>query len=278
MIESLMSTHESELVLPNGVRGTLAEPHAARSQPAVLMLHGFASHRDEVGNLYARLAAALAVRGIGSLRIDFRGWGSSDGNMAATTVGGQLEDARAACLALCRQAWVEPQRIGVIGFSLGASIALLAASADVTFCRSLVLWSGSLDLRAAFLHEMGQAAFDAAARDGQVTVDLGFRTVTLGSAFFDSLGAYDFAKAIGDYRTALFTIAGSEDYSARSLEAFQQGARSALKASYCVPHADHIFNVLGKRQAIADDVIEKTVAWFAMTLLRSSAALASTST
>jgi len=50
-----------------------------RAVPAVLLLHGFASSKDEVGNMYAREAKALAEKGIASLRIDFAGFGKKRG-------------------------------------------------------------------------------------------------------------------------------------------------------------------------------------------------------
>jgi len=49
--------------------------NAGDKAPAVLLLHGFASSKDEVGNLYKQLSDELFKVGISSLRIDFRGWG-----------------------------------------------------------------------------------------------------------------------------------------------------------------------------------------------------------
>jgi pimeloyl-ACP methyl ester carboxylesterase len=257
--------HETEIVCGEGVRGTLARP-AAGDGRAVLMLHGFASHRDEVGGMYARMAARLATLGIASLRIDFRGWGASAGEMAATTVGGQVEDALAAHGALAALDVVNPARLGVLGFSLGASIAVLAAGANPGAFRSLALWSSTHDLRAAFLAEMGAAVFEAAARQGEVSVDLGFRQVVLRRAFFDSLSAHDYAAAFAGYQGALLVAAGSRDHSAESLPWYRQHARSALQCFYRVDGADHIFNVLSADAATSESVIATTAAWLAMTV------------
>ncbi len=41
--------------------------------------------------MYKRLAAALGEQGMASLRIDFRGWGESAGQMAKSTIQGQLK-------------------------------------------------------------------------------------------------------------------------------------------------------------------------------------------
>jgi fermentation-respiration switch protein FrsA (DUF1100 family) len=71
--EAVMNIHESDTILENGVRGTYVRPPGEGRFPAVLLLHGFASDRHEVGGLYAGLAGMLAGRGIASLRIDFRG-------------------------------------------------------------------------------------------------------------------------------------------------------------------------------------------------------------
>ena len=51
--------------------------------PAVLLCHGTGSHKDEVGNLFARLAGALVHEGIASLRFDFAGCGDFIGQSPA---------------------------------------------------------------------------------------------------------------------------------------------------------------------------------------------------
>src|SRR5687767_10964644 len=78
------------------IPGILSLPKAggaARSYPAVLMLHGFASHKDEVGDMYLREARALAQRGIASLRIDFAGTGDSQQPYTDNTWTGMVADA-----------------------------------------------------------------------------------------------------------------------------------------------------------------------------------------
>ena len=68
---------ETTLILDRGLAATLNLPEGATGAPAVLMLHGFGSSRDEVGGMYAREAAALAEKGIASIRLDFAGFGKS---------------------------------------------------------------------------------------------------------------------------------------------------------------------------------------------------------
>jgi hypothetical protein len=261
-----MLTQHTDLTLANGVRATLALPLADAPAPAILLLHGFASQRHEVGDMFARLALALAERGIASLRIDFRGWGESAGETADSTVSGQVEDARAGYAALAAQSGVDAARLGVVGFSMGGTIACLLAGQAQPPPRSLVLWSATDDLRGGLLSELGEANAATAAREGRVTIDLGWRSVTLGHGFFVSLGDADIADAYARYTGALLVVAGTEDGSARSLDWFREQARGGLRASYLVPGADHIFNTLSGDLTISDDVIAKTAAWLAMTL------------
>jgi uncharacterized protein len=264
--EATMQADESPVTLDNGVVGTLVLPQSDTPVPAVLLLHGFASQKDEVGDMYKRLAAALAERGIGSLRIDFRGWGESAGEMTESTVSGQVEDAAAAYTYLSGLDTVDPQRIGLVGFSLGGGIAVFSAGENPDWYQSLVLWSTFGDLNEVFLEELGQDNFDTAAADGEVTIDLGFRMVTLGSGFFESLDDYDYEAEFPNYKGAFMVVAGSEDGSAEYLDWYRENAQGDLKASYLVEGADHIYNVLTDDQTNADAVIEKTAGWFAMTL------------
>ncbi|HAJ37175.1 MAG TPA: alpha/beta hydrolase [Chloroflexi bacterium] len=254
------------VTLANGVVGTLNRPAGADSAPVVLMLHGFGSSKDEVGGMYARLADALAQRGIGSLRIDFRGFGKSDGDTGATTVGAQVEDAVAAYEYLANLDWVDPQRIGVIGFSLGGGVATIAAAEHPDFFKSMVTWSSVGDMTPDFIDSLGQEAFDTAAEKGVVGLDLGWRTIVLKQDFFESLAQYDLAQLITAYPGAYLAIAGDQDFSAAYAPSFVESAQADPKAVWIVPGGDHIFGVLTDDQTMADSVIERTAQWFAETL------------
>src|SRR4029453_11813542 len=98
-----------------------------------LMLHGFASHKDEVGDMYLREARALAQRGIASLRIDFAGTGDSEQRYTANTWTGMVADAVVASDWLVHNPRTIDDQVGVLGFSMGSKVGLglLAERADV---------------------------------------------------------------------------------------------------------------------------------------------------
>jgi pimeloyl-ACP methyl ester carboxylesterase len=254
------------VTLENGVVGTLNRPAGVDGAPVVLMLHGFGSSRDEVGGMYARLADALAARGVGSLRIDFRGFGKSDGDTGSTTVGAQVEDAVAAYEYLAGLEWVDPARIGVIGFSLGGGVATVASAEHPEFFKSMVTWSSVGDMVPDFIDSLSQEAFDTAAAKGVVGLDLGWRTIVLKQGFFESLAQYDLAQLITQYPGAYLAVAGDQDFSAAYAPGFVDSAQADPKEVWIVPGGDHIFGVLTDDQTMADSVIERTAQWFAETL------------
>jgi dienelactone hydrolase len=229
------------------------------------MLHGFGSHKDEVGDMYKRLAEALSKQGIASLRIDFRGWGESAGKMEESTLQGQVDDAATAYTYFQGLPFVDQARIGVVGFSLGGGIAVVSAAQHPEWYTSMVTWSSVGDFKADFLF-LGQENFDKAAQEGTVTIDLGWFEVTLGDGFFKSLDLYDLQQEISKYPGAFLAIAGSEDFSAAYTDGYVAGAAGSPKETYILEGADHIFGVLGEDQSTANQVIEKTVQWFKETL------------
>jgi len=255
---------ETVVTLDNGVVATLNQPVSDEPVPAVLMLHGFASYRDEVGEMYKRLAAALAERGIGSLRIDFRGWGESAGGMENSTVVGMVEDAAAGYAYLSGLDFVDSSRIGLIGFSLGGRIAIVSAGQNPDWYQSMVLWSAGGNLAPDFL---GQEYVDAAAADGAVTIDLGWREVTLGAGFFDSLTAFDVEVEYPKYSGDVFIVAGTDDPDpAEYLPWYLAHAQGALRGAYLVPGGDHIYATLTDDLSMSNSVIETTAAWLAISL------------
>lgn len=257
---------ETTVMLKGGIAATLNIPASATPVPAVLMLHGFGSSRDEVGHLYTRAAEALAARGIASLRIDFRGFGKSDGDTGATTVDSQLDDARVGLAYLSKVKGIDSARVGVLGFSLGGAIGSFLAADEPEKIKSLVTWSSVGDLKADFTASLGQKAFDRAREEGIVGLDLGWRTIALKQAFFDSLDSRKVEDAIARYPGAYLAIAGQKDFSAAYLEKFAGLSKASQKLTYLVPNGDHMFGVLGDDQNMAIDVIFKTTEWFGKTL------------
>ncbi|WP_420627905.1 alpha/beta hydrolase family protein [Candidatus Leptofilum sp.] len=247
--------------------GIVTMPVNEATNPAILLLHGFASHKDEVGNMFADLAIELAKQGIGSLRIDFRGWGESGGDMADTTVHRLLEDAQAASHYLLSRQEVDPSRVGILGFSLGAAVALLAAAEQPTRFKTMALWSPARRLRAQFLESLGEDNFAYAQKHGQVTIDLGWRSVTLKNSFFDSLAAFSPGQAIKQFQNPLLAIAGRLDSPAsENARNYVEGAATAQKRLILIDDANHTFNVLSGDRTIATRVIEETGRWMLETL------------
>lgn len=255
---------EYPVTLEQGIAAIVTEPEATEPVPAVLMLHGFGSHKDEVGDMYKRLAAALAEQGIASLRLDFRGWGESAGGMENSTVQGMVEDAEVGYSYLTSLDFVDDSRVGVIGFSLGGRIAIVSAAQHPDWYQTMVLWSTGGNISPDFL---GQEYLDAARANGQVTIDLGWREVTLGAAFFDSLTLYDMEVEYPQYADSVFIVAGSEDPDpATYLQWYLDNAQGSLRGAYLVEGGDHIYAVLTDDQTMAESVIETTADWFALAL------------
>jgi alpha-beta hydrolase superfamily lysophospholipase len=118
---------------------TWYEP-ATRTGPAVILVHMLHRSRRDFDSLASRLAG----EGIGALAVDLRGHGESQGS-AGAALSSMVTDVRAARRYLATRSDVSG-RIGVLGASLGANLAALAAADDAGIA-SLVLLSPSLDYR-----------------------------------------------------------------------------------------------------------------------------------
>jgi pimeloyl-ACP methyl ester carboxylesterase len=86
-----------------------------------------AGERD---GLLARLADALAHRGVASLRYDPRGCGASDGSWERTAYFTRIDDARDAIGAMRSRSELDLRRTAIVGHGEGAGIALSVAIAD----------------------------------------------------------------------------------------------------------------------------------------------------
>jgi dienelactone hydrolase len=127
------------------IAATWHEP-SFRPAPAVILVHMLNRTRRD----WDALAQRLASEGIGALTIDLRGHGESGGG-PATTDGGpdyssMVLDIKAARRLLAQRGDVQQAHVGLVGASIGANLAALAAAADTSFA-ALALLSPSLDYR-----------------------------------------------------------------------------------------------------------------------------------
>lgn len=90
----------------------------------------FAAERAEGPGLLARLADALAVRGVASLRCDPRGCGESDGEWEHVSLFTRIDDARDQLAAVRSHGQLDLRRTAMVGHGEGATLALSVAIGD----------------------------------------------------------------------------------------------------------------------------------------------------
>ena len=137
------------MALPSPVRSL------CRKHPAVLLIPGSGPNdRDETiwgHRVFLVLADHLTRQGVAVLRADDRGVGGSTGDFSSATIADFARDACAGVEYLKTRPEIDARKIGLVGHSLGANIAPLAAtqSPDVAF---IVLMAGASNTLAEGIH------------------------------------------------------------------------------------------------------------------------------
>jgi hypothetical protein len=97
-------------------------------RPTFLVLHGFGGTKDGEGSIWP--ADQLAKWGYAALRFDFRGCGDSEGEHGRIICLDQVADTRNAVTYLRGRPEVDGDRIGLIGSSFGAAVAIYTGGVD----------------------------------------------------------------------------------------------------------------------------------------------------
>lgn len=111
------------------LKGWLVKPpHPRAKSSAIIICHGVGANKSD----FTELAASLARRGYFVLLFDFRAHGESSGSR--TSLGyHEQKDVVAALSVLKARKDIDLHRIGIYGFSMGGSTALLAAAKSGAF-------------------------------------------------------------------------------------------------------------------------------------------------
>ena len=111
--------------------GTLNIPENMKPgerRPGFIVLHGFGSNHN-AGNTIAP-SRMLSDWGYVTMRFSFRGCGDSEGEFGRIICLEQVEDTQHALSYFLERPEVDPDRIGLIGSSFGAAVALYTAGTD----------------------------------------------------------------------------------------------------------------------------------------------------
>ena len=255
---------ESMVWVPAGdhrVPGTLALPAAPPgATPVVLLLHGDLSSRNENGELFTRLAAALAADGIASLRIDFAGSGDSEEPDLALDYPCMVTDATAANDFLRADPRFDPTRVAVLGLSRGGAIAATLAGTEPGVA-ALAEWSGAVYNG----YDEEPQDHDQARTDGFVTTDGGFR---LSLNWFDTIEQSHPLDDVAGFTGPVLAITGSDDEVVPPgvSDLFLQTVASTDTTRYSIEGADHEFDSTNDDQTNAQKALTRTADWFAAKL------------
>ena len=152
-----------------------------------------------------RIARALTARGMGVLRFDFTGLGSSEGEFGEGGFSSDLGDLRAA-IAHMTQEGLAPQLL--IGHSFGGAAALAAASMTPAI-RAVAVIAAPFDVKHITGHLAGE--LQAILEHGQAKVNLGGRPFTVSRRFVEDLGQHDQGARIAALRRPLLILHSPAD-------------------------------------------------------------------
>lgn len=244
------------------IPGILLMPKIEKGQkvPGVLMLHGWASDKDEVGNMYKDLAHKLGRNKIASLRIDFAGSGASKQEYFLNNQRQSIADGQKALTYLLANEKIDHKNIGVIGFSQGGSIgqAIVAREPQV---KAFATWS-----TASGNGEPDQSEEAKEAKEkGYVMIDSFKGKLKQSKEFYiEKENARGLDEISKNYKGALLVIAGEKDdvVDPEVSRKLIDSVKSNDKTLKIFKEADHIFKVLSEDRSIANKTIDLTAEWF----------------
>jgi len=256
---------DNALEFEPGLQGKLVLPEkTGNPSRIVLMLHGWNSHMDEVGNLFADLANQLGENDIASLRFNFSGEGERVDYVVTSTLDSRIAETMQAYQYLRSQ--YPKASVGVLGFSLGGLTAMAVAAEHPDWFQTMVLWSGaesSMNIERDLAYT---EASQQAMREGSGVYKT-WTDITLTREHLASFVGVNVSLKLSEYPGPFLSIRGDHDFVPSNERKWFSLLPTKDKAFVLIGGADHIFNVLEvPRPAYSERVIEETFDWFDRTL------------
>lgn len=268
ILSSNVQANEQTLEIENGTAFTipaiLTLPEAKNSDqakfPVVIMLHGTGSDKNEAGGGYVSMAESFAKAGIASIRMDFRGSGTSKADYQDYNISTALNDVGAVMQYIQQSSELDADRIGIMGWSQGGTMALFEAAQNDKI-KSVLTWAAATDLTGIITNEM----YEEAKKQGYAELKFDWRpSLKLGLKWMDEVKQADIYSSIANIKAPILAINGEKDD-----VVLPENATKIINASknnqsevFIIPNADHTFNIFTDDKTAVNQLIDKTIAWF----------------
>ena len=260
---------ETEVLIENEwyeIPAVLNLPKAGDGRfPAVILCHGTASQKNEVGDMFIALAAKLETRGIASIRFDFAGCGDSEADQRDLTFYGEVSDTQKIYQYLQKHQSIDSDSIGILGFSQGARVMAEFLGRCTGHINAAVSLSGACHNGKGVFSGWFEQYYAELEANGYAEIPMSWREdLILSKTWFDEIKESQPMKQLETYTGHLLAIAGTDDELVpyhHGHEIIQACKEAKVRDLKIIKDADHIFNCLDSEGSQAAYVLECTSNW-----------------
>ena len=237
----------------------IAYPDGNGPFPCVLLLHGFMAYKEGDGYLFSKTAQEFAKAGIASARIDFCSMGENRYSRVHYGTEICMKEARTSFTYLQTDSKIIPDRIGVLGHSMGGRITFLTSDLP---SKCLITFNGAVNvdkpgalvlggLDANELHEKGFVIYKTS--DG--------RSELLFPKFEEDLQIY--SNQIYSYTNPILICVGANDPTLDPNVSYDFAKNSGMKNVdlLVIENANHTFNAKTGDYTKVYELLEKVIIW-----------------
>jgi hypothetical protein len=218
--------------------GIVQKPDGEGKFPAVIFCHGFTGNHIEPHFIFRRAADALVKNDIGAIRFDFRGSGDSDGDFKDMTVRTELEDVEKIYNYALSLPWVSSSRIGILGYSMGGTIAAFFTGANPDKVKTVCFWAPALRNVEVFTSHSGDKEEEKRLFE-EGFMDVGGLTISMD--FIKTITSKNSLDELDNFKGNVSIIHGTED-KAVPYEMSKEISEKRGYSLYTIDGANHTFD------------------------------------